>query len=224
MGRFFTSFDEAWQFFLQREEDLEDFFADFPEGDSFILGWLLRLGDSLAHRVQDAQRALAHLEWITPLPGDFLHIGIAGVACAARRPTRDEVEVAHERARRAWAGTKSFQLSCRRLNCFHSAVVVEVRSDGPRALVAALVESGYWRELSLEGALEGVQTETFLPHLTIGVVNTPSEPTPLREALVPLRDIDFGEAWIEEATLCVVPASRSTLLDPWEVVASVSFT
>lgn len=37
MGRFFTSFDEAWEFFVDRETDLEDFFARFPLDDHFLL-------------------------------------------------------------------------------------------------------------------------------------------------------------------------------------------
>jgi hypothetical protein len=171
--------------------------------------------------VQDAQRAFAELDWVTPVPDHFLHTWIGGVAFAARRPTRDEIAVAVERARRAWVGVESFEVSYRRINCFHSAVVAEVEGEGPRALAAALVESGYWHELPLEGALKGVQLKTFLSHLTIGVVNRPNEPTQLREALVPVRGADLGAQRIDEATLCVIPASRTTILDPWEIVGSV---
>jgi len=157
------------------------------------------------------------------VPDHFLHTWIGGVALAPRRPTREAIDVAVGRAQRAWAGAESYEVSYRRVNCFHSAVVVEVGDGGPRALAADLVESRYWRELSIEGAMQGVQLETFLPHLTIGVVNTPSEPTPLRKVLVPLRDVELGRQRIEEARLCLIPASRTTILDRWEVVGSVSF-
>jgi hypothetical protein len=142
---------------------------------------------------------------------------------AARRPTRDEIDLVVDRARRAWAGTGSFEVGYRRLNCFHSAIVVEVEDGGPRALATQLVESGYWQQLPVEGAMRGVALETFLPHLTIGVVNRPSDPAPLREALVPLRGVELGRQRIEDATLCVIPASRTTVLDLWEVVGSVHF-
>lgn len=186
------------------------------------MGWLLRPDRELVSGAEDARRAFADLEWITPVPGQFLHTWIGGVALAPRRPTRDELDVAAERARRAWAGIDSFEVSYRRINCFHSAVVVEVGGEGPRALAAALVQSRYWHDLPLEGALKGVRLETFLSHVTIGVVNRPTDPAPLREALVPLRDVELGRQRIAEVTLCVIPASRPTILDPWEVVGSVS--
>jgi hypothetical protein len=172
--------------------------------------------------VQDVQRAFAELDWITPVPAHFLHTWIAGVAFAARRPTRDGIDLAVERAERALAGTDSFEVRYRRVNCFHSAVVVEVEDGGPRALATQLIESRYWHELPLEGAMGSLALETFLPHLSIGFVNRPSDPTPLREVLVPHRGAEFGRGRVEDATLCLIPASRTTILEPWEVVGSVS--
>lgn len=223
MGRFFTSFEEAWQFFLERQEDLEDFFAPFPQEDRFLLGWLLRLDDALVPAAQEAQETFAHLDWIAPQPDHFLHTWLGGVAFAPRRPAADEITVAVERAQRAWRGSGAFDVSYRRINCFHSAVVVEVEGDGPRNLVGKLVEANYWSELPIEGATTGVQTDTLLPHLTIGTVNRPSEPAPLKRALVPMREAVLGRQRVSEALLCVIPASRTTILDPWEVVGSVAF-
>jgi hypothetical protein len=111
-----------------------------------------------------------------------------------------------------------------RAACFHTAVVIEVEGEGPVRIVGKLVESSYWNELPIEGAISGVEMETFLPHLTIGTVNRPSDPGPLREALTPLREVELGQQQIRQATLCVVPASRTTILDPWEVVGSVAFS
>jgi 2'-5' RNA ligase len=118
---------------------------------------------------------------------------------------------------------EAFDVSYRRLTCFHSAVVVEVEGGGPRALVTRLVDSGYWQELPTEGAMRPVPLETFLPHMTLGVVNRPSDPAPLREALVQLRGAELGRQRVEEATLCLMPASRTTILEPWDVVGSVPF-
>jgi 2'-5' RNA ligase len=223
VGRFFTSFDEAWEFFLDRDEELEDFFAQFPEEETFLLGWLLRPGDAVVQAVAEVQRSFAQLDWIIAVPDHFLHAWIAGIALARRRPLSDEVRVALERAQRAWAGATPFVVSYRRVNCFHSAVVVEVEEAGPRALAAALVDNAYWQDLPIEGAMQSLPLETFLPHVTVGVVRTPTEPTALREALVPLRDVDLGREHMSEAELCVIPASRTTLLDPWGVVGSVRF-
>ena len=86
MGRFFTSFDEAWRFFLDRQEYLEDFFATFREQDSSLLGWLLRLDDDLLPAVQTARQAFSHFDWITPVPDHFLHTWIGAVSLGSRVP------------------------------------------------------------------------------------------------------------------------------------------
>ena len=36
MGRLFTSFDEAWAFFLGRTEALERFYGQFPDDEEFV--------------------------------------------------------------------------------------------------------------------------------------------------------------------------------------------
>ena len=131
---------------------------------------------------------------------------------SAHRPGDDDIAAAVERAERAWAGVRPFDLGLRRINCFHDAVVVEAVGDGPRDLVTRLVDAG----------LSRVALDTFLPHLTLGVFE-PGDPAPLREAVVPIREADLGRQSVTEATLCLLPASRTTILDPWEVVGSVRF-
>jgi len=211
VGRFFTSFDEAWEFFLARETDLEDFFAAFPPDDHVILGWLLQLDPRLRPAAKDTQRSFAHLEWVTLLEESFLHVWLSGIA--THRPTTAEIGSFVERAERAWAGVAPFDLRYPRINCFHDGVVVEAEGDGPRRLVRQLIETGMSR----------VVLETFLPHVTLGTFNAPHDPTPLRQVLVPRRETALGEQRVNEALLCVIPASRTTILDPWEVVGSVAF-
>jgi hypothetical protein len=184
---------------------------------------LLRLDDGLLSAVQRVQEPLSRFDWITLQPNYFLHTGIGGVASQPRRPSRDEIKAIVERARRVWAGVKSFDITYPRLNCFHEAVVAEVEGDGPRGLVSKLVEANYWSDLPVAGAMRGVQLDTFLPHLTLATVNRPSDPRPLQNALVALHGTGLGDQRVSEATLCVIPASRSTILDPWEVVGSVTF-
>ena len=131
MGRFFTSFDEAWQFFLHRDNALEDFFDAFPEEKNVVLAWLLRLDPNLGDAVARVQGALSHLDWVTPLRPDFLHVALSIVA-------RDD---AVGEAQRAWADVRPFDLHIRRINCFHDAVVAETDDECPRELVTRLVEA-----------------------------------------------------------------------------------
>ena len=68
-----------------------------------------------------------------------------------------------------------------------------------------------------------MRLDTFLPHLTLGVFNAPGDVASLRAALVPLRETVIGRQHVDEVTLCLIPASRTTILDAWEVVGSVAF-
>jgi 2'-5' RNA ligase len=182
----------------------------FPEEESFLLGWLLRLDPELVPAAVRIQTAFSHLDWVTPLRPDFFHVWLTAVAVSPRRSTADDAAGALAKAKRAWAGVRPFDLHIRRINCFHDAVVVETEGEGPRELLARLVEAGISR----------VRLETFLPHLTLGTFSAAGEPAPLREAIAPLRETVIGSQHVDVATLCLVPASRTTILDPWEVVGS----
>jgi 2'-5' RNA ligase len=213
VGRFFTSFDEAWAYFLDRDSELEDFFALFPATDHYALGWLLPADRALHPKIAGFQKAFAHLDWVTPFPGHFLHVWLATVASSPTRPAASAIASAVEEAEHAWAGLEPFDLVYPRINCFHDAVVAEARRDEPLRLVHRLVEAG----------ATSVPLDTFLPHLTLGTFNASGDPEPLRQTLVPLRETELGEQRVNEAVLCVVPASRTTILDPWKVVGSVAF-
>lgn len=65
------------------------------------------------------------------------------------------------------------------------------------------------------------RAETYLAHVTIGSVKGENDPGLLREALIPLREVELGKQRVSEATLCLIPLSRTTVLSPWEVVGSV---
>jgi 2'-5' RNA ligase len=107
-----------------------------------------------------------------------------------------------------------FEVHYRRVNCFHDAVVVEVAGAGPKTLVERLVDAG---------AVDTVDPELFLPHVTIGAVNARTDASALRDVLAHIRGLDVGTQQVLEAQLCVVPASRRTILTPWTVVARVRF-
>ena len=183
---------------------------------------MIQFDQSLVPAVQEVQAAFSRLEWIVPQPSYFLHISLGAVAFGRRCPTGQEIASALERARRVWARASGFEVAYRRINCFHSAVVVEVEGDGPRLLVKKLVEDNYWGNVQIEAPLAAVRLETYLPHLTIGSIKGANDPGLLKQALIPLRDCELGKQRVAEASLCLIPASRMTILSPWKVVGSVA--
>jgi 2'-5' RNA ligase len=114
MGEFFSSFEESWEYFLEREQPLEDFFAEFPDDDSASHeGWLVEPSEEIKEAARPLQETLAGFPWLFPVPDHFLHVWIGiddrvGDACQRLEP---------------------FPIVYANLNCFHAAVVVEV--DGP---------------------------------------------------------------------------------------------
>jgi hypothetical protein len=143
------------------------------------------------------QAAFAALDWIAPLPDHFLHVWLG--------PARD-VDVAA--AKRAWAEVPPFSIVYQRANCFHSAVFVEAHSDG----VAELVER----------ALPHVDLSSLLPHMSVGYTRHRELPDDLQVALRPQHELKFGTGVVGEVLLCDVPIARSTILEPWRVIGSVT--
>jgi hypothetical protein len=94
-----------------------------------------------------------------------------------------------------------FSLSLARLNCFHTAVVAEVDSPGIEGLDAP---------------------DTFLPHLSLAYVERPIGSQPVREALVPFRELSLGTFIVDELVRVRLPAGRTSVLQPWTVVERAS--
>lgn len=188
MGAFFSSFDEAWSFFLGRTEPLEDFFAAFPEDDeAWHEGWLVEPSDEIKAAARRLQEALARFPWLFPVPDHFLHVWIGDSERMGAAPER-------------WKGLEAFSIVYANVNCFHAAVVVEV--DGPmRPLVAETP----------------CDDPTFLPHMTIAVAREQASPADLREMLASARDAVLGSQVVGELTRVRFPAGRSTLFRPWSV-------
>jgi len=83
------------------------------------------------------------------------------------------------------------ELTYAHVNCFPSAVVVEV---------AGLPAGG-----------------AFLPHLTLALVTRATPPHELRAALVPLRETVLGRQSVEETIRVSFPLSRERLFEPYSV-------
>jgi len=63
---------------------------------------------------------------------------------------------------------------------------------------------------------------TFLPHMTVAVVQEPRPPGGLREVLGRLREPLLGEQIVREVKLVRFPAARTTLFRAWTVEQIVS--
>ena len=87
------------------------------------------------------------------------------------------------------------------MNCFHTAVVAEVDSARLDRLDAP---------------------DTFLPHLSLAYVDAPLAAQPVREALVPLRELSLGTFSVDELVRVRLPAGRTTVIQPWTVVERAS--
>jgi len=188
VGELFTTFDDAWSQFSQRSEPLEDFYADFPEDRSaFLEGWLVEPAPAIKRAAAEIQRELAQFDWLVPIPPHFLHVAIG---------LREHIGEAW----RGWGDVEHFSATYARVNCFHSAVVVEVEG-ALRRLVAGTPND----------------VPTFLPHMTVAVVGQPRAPDGLRERLGQLRESVLGEQSVRDAKLVRFPAARTTLFRPWTV-------
>jgi hypothetical protein len=94
------------------------------------------------------------------------------------------------------AAAGPFALAFRNVNAFHTAIVVEAHAERLRDVDAP---------------------PEFLPHMTIAVVDGTPDVVPVRDAVVPLRELDFGATIVEELTRVRAPAGRRTILQPWTV-------
>jgi hypothetical protein len=57
--------------------------------------------------------------------------------------------------------------------------------------------------------------------MSIGYFRRAQPPDALRDALIPLRDIDLGSGVVDEVVVCDVPAAKSRFFEPWRVVERV---
>jgi hypothetical protein len=115
VGDLFTSFEEAWEAFLQRDEPLESFWNDLPDdADTFVDAWLIVPPPELKRAVLRVQGALEDVRGLAIVPHHFLHVSL---------PHAHELE-------------KPFAVSVARANCFPAAVVAEVESQTLDALDA----------------------------------------------------------------------------------------
>ena len=123
------------------------------------------------------QGELERFDFLELVPHHFLHVS---VPAAAVRKFNAPIDLEYAR-----------------VNCFHTAVVVEVEAPALRALDP---------------------TPTFLPHMTLAVVRRPAPSDELRRVLEPLREGVFGVQCVDEILRVHVEFSRERGLQPWTIV------
>jgi hypothetical protein len=196
VGRFFSTFGEAWESFLEREEPLEDFFGSFPEQDADLTVWLASPGPEAAAEAKAVQQALDGVEGLLFTPGHWLHVAL-GLG------REDDLELVRERLHRFG----SFDAEYGPAACFHDALVLEVHSPRLKELATAIDPAR--------------DVELFLPHVSFAYVTGTPDPSASRARLIPLRRRPSVRGRIREVQLCVVPVPRAELLSPWRVAGVV---
>ena len=162
MATLYESFDAAWSDFLARDDYLEDFFAQGIAGE--VDAWWIVPPPAVKLAALRLQAELERFDFLTLLPHDYLHVSVPAPVGAA-------------------------ELTYARVNCFPTAVVVEV------------------------SGLDA--TSTMLPHLTLAITTRAAPPDELRAALEPLRETVLGRQRVEESIRVSFPLSRERLFEPW---------
>jgi hypothetical protein len=197
VGRFFSTFDEAWADFLVREEPLESFVEQFPDEEAYLTVWLVPPGAAVVEEAAAVQNELRGLEDLRLTPAHWLHVSLG-------HGREDDLEIVRDRLR----GFGAFEAEYGPTTCFHPAVVLEARSDR-------------FAELAVRIDPE-CDLSVFLPHLSVAYVDGRPDPGPVRERLLALRDRPLVRERVAEVQLCVIPVARDQLLTPWRVAGVVT--
>ena len=114
VGEFFESFDEAWAYFLARDEPLESFYDEFTGGSFAGEVWLIAPTPEVKRAALRVQSALERFDFLDVVPHHFLHVSVSDTV-VERLETPVDLEYAN-------------------VTCFHTAVVAEVHAPALQAL------------------------------------------------------------------------------------------
>jgi len=191
MLRLFTSFDDAWRWFMDggQLEEIAARRARFTGGRAQFLAFQAPLADTpLAGEVEALQDELADVEGLAPMPRDALHVSVRGVGfqvIAKTRPdevAREEVPRIAERAASVIVATPPVEATLGPVNVFPDALVLEVHDGGRLGDLRARLDA-----LERDDAF-GLAPAQYLPHVTIAVFLDAACAGELRRRLPPLRD------------------------------------
>src|SRR5207247_6120958 len=114
IGDFFTSFEDAWSFFLTRQEPLERFYDQFPTDEHAVLeGWIVEPSQEVKAAAAGVQESLRRFDWIELVPEHFLHVWPAGSGRPGEAPQR-------------WPALPPFEPAYLPPTCCHATVVSDV--------------------------------------------------------------------------------------------------
>jgi 2'-5' RNA ligase len=208
MAELFSTFDEAWAWFLRGGHlvAIEDQRERFLRGRAQFLSLQAPIAEMpAAQAIADLQNELTDIEGLSLMPPEILHISVRGVGfqviakSLAGDVLRQSVGGIGERARSALKGVAPIDIEIGPLNVFPDALVLEVHP------VEALREVLRRLDVVAEPDAFPYSADNYLPHVTIGTFLDPSVATALREHLPASRDaapihdrvrrIDFVRWW-----------------------------
>lgn len=193
MPPLFTSFDEAWRWFVDGGEltPMGRWRERFTGGRAQLLSFQVPLADAtVADAIGDLQDELAAstaAEHLIFFEREMLHISIraAGFQVIAKKHPGDilpkeAARIAND-ARTALRGVRPIDATIGSVNVFPDALVLEVRDGGAlsavRDALAPVVDDAF-----------GLSAAQYLPHTTIAMFRSPEAAAPLRAILPALRD------------------------------------
>ncbi len=166
----FTSFDEAWRWFIVGGDlvPIEEQRERFTAGRAQFLAFQAPARRDAVAEALAITDALADVEGLQPFPDDLLHVSLLGVGFQViekRRPDdvlRHEAAAIAEKAAPVFQRTPPIDAHFGPINVFPDALILEVHDGGAlrelRARIAAVV--------GLSGAF-GFDETHYLPHVTI---------------------------------------------------------
>jgi 2'-5' RNA ligase len=158
-----------------REESLESFWDSLPDESDAIDRCLLILPPpEVKEAVRPVQESFAELDWVAPVPDDFLHISAPAGASA-------------------WRALAPFAVNYRRINSFHDAAIVEVHAATgapfPAAPFLPHMSIGYFRRAERPEVLRDALAPYRDVELGSGVVDE------IVVCDVPIAKSRFFEPW-----------------------------
>lgn len=191
MPPLFTSFDDAWAWFLDggQLEEVAERRARFTHGRAQFLAFQAPLADlPVAGEIEALQDELADIGGLALVPRDALHISLRGVGfqvIAKTRPdevAREEAPRIAERAAPAIVATPPVEATFGPVNVFPDALLLEVHDGGRLGDLRARLDA-------LErGDAFGLEPAQYLPHVTVAVFVDAACAGELRRRLPPLRE------------------------------------
>jgi 2'-5' RNA ligase len=215
----FSTFDEAWQVFLERPVivGIEDQREGFLRGRAQFLAMQVSIADMpVGADVEEVCEQLADIDGLIMMPPEALHISVRGVGfqvIASAQPgdvLREDVPRIGERVAKALRGQKPIPIELGPVNVFPDALILEVRPvEEMRDLLRRVDEAIGGQDAFPYGI------DRYLPHVTIATFRNRDVVPALRERLPALREqariadtirrLDYARWWFTGHDVTAAP-------------------